>query len=45
MVRTKLGDDKYNEKFLNDLKRSFSKKIYDLKTNPDSMRGSERKKY
>ena len=33
MAKTKIGDEKFNEKFLIDLKRSFSKKIFDLKTN------------
>ena len=34
MARTKVGDDKFNEKFLVDLKRSFNKKMFDLKANP-----------
>jgi hypothetical protein len=33
MVRTKVGDEQFNTKFLLDLKRSFSKKIFELKTN------------
>jgi hypothetical protein len=37
MLRTKVGDEKFNEKFLSELKRSFSKKIYDLKANPDTV--------
>lgn len=34
MVRTKVGDDKFNDKFLMDLKRSFNKKMFDLKAKP-----------
>ena len=34
MVRTKLGDEKFNERFLVDLKRSFNKKMFDLKSKP-----------
>jgi hypothetical protein len=47
MLKTKIGDDKFNEKFLTDMKRSFSKKMYDLKTNPDLIvrQGSDRKRY
>ena len=37
MLRTKVGDEKFNEKFLSELKRSFNKKIYDLKVNPDTV--------
>lgn len=46
MLKTKIGDDKFNEKFLSDLKRSFNKKMYDLKANPDVgvKQGSERKR-
>ena len=34
MVRTRLGDEKFNERFLGDLKRSFNKKMFDLKATP-----------
>jgi hypothetical protein len=44
MLRTKVADDKFNEKFLADLKRSYSKKIYDLKANPNSVKHSHDKK-
>jgi hypothetical protein len=45
MFRTKVGDDKLNEKFLKDLKRSFSKKIFDLKANQEIFRNpSDRRK-
>lgn len=40
MVRTKVGDEKFNDKFLTDLKRSFSKKILDLKSNQEPTRMS-----
>lgn len=32
MLKTKIGDDKFNEKFLSDLKRSFNRKMQDLKS-------------
>lgn len=38
MVKTKVGDDKFNDKFLSELKRSFSRKILELKGQP-SVRG------
>jgi hypothetical protein len=44
MLKTKIADDKFNEKFLADLKRSYSKKIYDLKSNPDSLKTNPDKK-
>lgn len=31
MVRTKIGDEKFNEKYLVDLKRSFNKKMFEVK--------------
>ena len=33
MIRTKIGDEKFNEKFLVDLKRSFNKKMFEVRTN------------
>ena len=43
-MRTKVGDEKFNEKFLVDLKRSFSKKIFDLKVNQETLRNPSEKR-